>query len=708
MHGTLLDTLHQLRSFILLVLGFGFVIFVHELGHFLAAKAVGIKVTQFAIGFGPSIFSFRKGIGFRFGSTEEEYAKRLQAQTASDSSTQTAESHHPAAMSETEYRLNWFPLGGYVKMLGQEDMDPSAVSDDERAFNRKPIWARATVISAGVIMNLIFGVVFFIIAFMMGVGFNPSIVGDVQLDSPASKAYAQGHEGDPKYKGLKPGDKVLSINGEAVSDFADMRVNVALANNPITAVVQRDTPDGTGERLTYVMESQRDAQMQLYSLGISPVSDTLLNPKLDAEDLPAILRQAGVTKGMRVLAVDGQPVKIKDYPHFDSLVSARQGNPAQVTFGFDDPARKDEARQVTLCAEPDLLMQEITSATNNQSPIYMQHMIGFLPVMKVEEPMPQSAAMAAGFLEGDVIARVGAVQWPTISRFIDVVSASKGKKLDVQVLRGKELVTLTVTPGRDGRIGVRPGYALEINRVGDVLPGSPAATLQINPGTEVLSINGETVHNYGDMQRLLAAAVSAKLTAVSPSTQPAPSSVTIGYRLAVADQQPSTAAVTIPPEMVSELAQAQWRQPLPAFVFKTRLDEIKATSPLEAASIGIHKTGNFIVQTYLTVSALIRGRVPLNQMSGPVGIAHKGTQITNEGLSYLFWFLGLISANLAVINFLPIPVVDGGLMVMLIIEKIKGSPVSPKIQVAVTYAGLALILSLFLYITYHDVARLVG
>ena len=67
----------SISSVIALVLGFGFIIFVHELGHFLVAKWVGIKVTQFAIGFGPSIFAWRKGIGFRAGSTEPEFRRRL-------------------------------------------------------------------------------------------------------------------------------------------------------------------------------------------------------------------------------------------------------------------------------------------------------------------------------------------------------------------------------------------------------------------------------------------------------------------------------------------------------------------------------------------------------------------------------------------------------------------------------------------------------
>src|SRR5437879_652429 len=101
--------LAQLPSLILLVLGFGFVIFFHGLGHFLAAKWVGIKVEQCAVGFGQAMFSWRRGMGFTAGSSGKKYEELLAAKEAQ-------------GYGETEYRLNWIPLGGYVKMLGQDDL----------------------------------------------------------------------------------------------------------------------------------------------------------------------------------------------------------------------------------------------------------------------------------------------------------------------------------------------------------------------------------------------------------------------------------------------------------------------------------------------------------------------------------------------------------------------------------------------------------
>src|SRR5436189_3959743 len=103
----------SLSSLLLLIFGFGFVIFWHELGHFLAAKWVGIKVEQFAVGFGQAMFSWRHGMGFTAGSSAKKYEELLAAKQAE-------------FVGETEYRLNWIPLGGYVKMLGQDDLNPNA------------------------------------------------------------------------------------------------------------------------------------------------------------------------------------------------------------------------------------------------------------------------------------------------------------------------------------------------------------------------------------------------------------------------------------------------------------------------------------------------------------------------------------------------------------------------------------------------------
>jgi regulator of sigma E protease len=136
---------------------------------------------------------------------------------------------------------------------------------------------------------------------------------------------------------------------------------------------------------------------------------------------------------------------------------------------------------------------------------------------------------------------------------------------------------------------------------------------------------------------------------------------------------------------------------------------VREPNPFKAMMIGVRKTYYFIEQVYVMMQRMILTRtMGFEQVSGPVGIVKTGSEIAQQDQVKLLYFLALISANLAVINFLPLPIVDGGLFVFLIIEKIKGSPIPLKIQVATQLIGLALIIGVFLYVTFNDITRLVG
>lgn len=148
---------------------FGLLTIFHELGHFVVAKLVGIRVEEFGIGFGPKLVSARRG--------------------------------------ETLYSLRLLPLGGFVKMTGEEN----PLTNDERAFPNKPVLSRFAVIAAGPFMNFILAVLLFgMIFFLVGVPERTPLIGGVLPDSPAHEA------------GLKPGDRILSIEGEAVRTWEEM------------------------------------------------------------------------------------------------------------------------------------------------------------------------------------------------------------------------------------------------------------------------------------------------------------------------------------------------------------------------------------------------------------------------------------------------------------------------------------------------------
>jgi len=153
---------------------FGLMIFMHELGHFAVAKFFGIRVREFALGFGPSL------LGFDWG--------------------------------ETRYSLRAIPLGGYVRMAG---MDPGD-TDDPDGFNNKPIYARALTIFAGPFMNFLLACLLFSTLFYaQGVPVDEPVLGEVMVD-------CEGHTCPAVTAGLQPGDRVLTINGEPVNSWTDI------------------------------------------------------------------------------------------------------------------------------------------------------------------------------------------------------------------------------------------------------------------------------------------------------------------------------------------------------------------------------------------------------------------------------------------------------------------------------------------------------
>lgn len=150
------------------VIIFGIVIFIHELGHFLSAKACGVRVNEFALGMGPKIVSFGKG--------------------------------------ETKYSLRLLPIGGYVQMEGED-----SESEDERAFSKKAVWKRIIIVSAGAIMNLLLG--FLVVCLTISV-FTSRI---------SSTTVAEFNENaSTQNTGLQVGDKIVKINGRKINIDRDI------------------------------------------------------------------------------------------------------------------------------------------------------------------------------------------------------------------------------------------------------------------------------------------------------------------------------------------------------------------------------------------------------------------------------------------------------------------------------------------------------
>lgn len=209
---------------------FGLLVFVHELGHFLTAKWAGIRVEEFGLGFPPNIVSFRKRNqgGWEviwFGRSNDEDVNSKQ-NPFSGTSGGASSLNSRAGAYHTLYSLNLLPIGGFVRMPGENGdvLDEDGRYDPE-SFSAKPAGKRMIVLVAGVVMNILLAMILFTIAYGQGEPTLPAVIGEVLPNSPAAQA------------GLRSGDTIVAVNGQSVKEFDDMRGAVskgiaqATANN---------------------------------------------------------------------------------------------------------------------------------------------------------------------------------------------------------------------------------------------------------------------------------------------------------------------------------------------------------------------------------------------------------------------------------------------------------------------------------------------
>jgi regulator of sigma E protease len=674
----------QVFSILLLVFGFGFVIFWHELGHFLAAKWVGIKVEQFAVGFGQAILSWRKGMGVTVGSSGKKYDELLRARAAD-------------GIGETEYRLNWIPLGGYVKMLGQDDLHPNAQQEDPRAYNKKSIGARMLVVSAGVIMNIILAAFGFMVLFLIGFSAPPAVVGSVAPSSPAAKAVRPAADGKLEHAPIQVGDRILYFDDKYQHDFTKITLNVALVEEgvPVPMLVRR--VDGREEHLSVVPERVGNDGHGFLMLGVGQPFELR---GLDQRTYDVLRADAGpdelvpqntfdLKPGDTVTAVNGVPVvaggKDDEYWKLDRALQASGGKPIDITV--TDAA--GEARAVSV--RPVFTDPFGANPLNILGMVPRPELYSIRPDSSVKgQVKPGDVVVALSFPNGDAVAH------PTIEQFIEAVNKAgqSGQTLDLTVERQGQEVTLedlsptTELPGGRRGFGIIPRYTgAGTPVVADVIDDTPTAAAGIPAGARITAVGGQPVESWGDVRGRLAEATPGEPVKITVATE---SGGSRDYEL------------TLKEDKIREVAGMRYTH---ALLLHDRQEPRQTDNPLVAAGWGVTETRDFVLQFYLTLKRMVQGSVSYKNMMGPVGIFDAGRKFAYKGTDWLIWFLAMISANLAVVNFLPIPIVDGGLFAFLIIEKIQGRPLSAKTQSIAQVVGLAVILSVFLLVTYQDIAR---
>src|SRR5512137_938211 len=253
----------------------GALIFFHELGHFLVAKRAKVGVLKFSLGFGPKIVGVKRG--------------------------------------ETEYLLSALPLGGYVKMIGEDPGDESPeAADPARSFSKKSVGTRSLIILAGPLANLILPVLIFWGIFMfVGQSYFLPVAGSPEKDSPAAAV------------GMTAGDRIQAIDGKAIERWDEIETALrASGGRPLALTLLRDgrTSDVRVEPRTEKTRDIFGQEIEVWDLGLRPLVSARIGQVLPGQ----VAQQAGIRGGDRVVAVEGTPVG-----EWDRLAKIIHGSPGK-------------------------------------------------------------------------------------------------------------------------------------------------------------------------------------------------------------------------------------------------------------------------------------------------------------------------------------------------------------------------------------------
>lgn len=679
------------------LIGLGMVIFVHELGHFVVAKLCGVKCEKFYLGFDIAGWKLLK---FRWG--------------------------------ETEYGIGAFPLGGYVKMLGQEDnparlreeierakaqqaaqsptaadkdaagtsqpaSDPAKPADtpaedaidlaeaeqalyNPRSYLAQSVPERMAIISAGVIMNVVFAVITGAIAYGIGVRQIECAVGSVFPGEAAWKA------------GLQPGDRVVEIAGKHVERFDDLRRAVSLGDidNGVPMVVKRP---GVEEpiALTLIPDRKRLAP----TIGIGNDCTTTLQDKPPTRPGSVASRaKPGFRDGDRVLRLDDTPVE--RYDQILAYLDRHADKPVKVTVERKTPGPAEQA-------------------TMELAPVPMRTLGLVMAMGPITAVQNDSPAMAAGILENDRIVAVDDQAPGDPATLPDRLKAKTEVTLTI-VREGrtdKLRLPMKLRPSRFRQAPVYPGNAVSIpelgiayqirNQVERVEPNGPASKAGIVAGDVVQSAS----LILPSKKTLVEQGLLSEDDDYDPKGKPLPldekkSNWPYFAFFVLQRTLPGTEVkldlgnsrtVTLQPTDAND-----WFNPDRGLLFEPLSYLQKAESVSEALALGTQETWNSLTTVYRTLAKLLGQQVSATALGGPVEIIRQASYAASRGVSEFMLFLTLISANLALLNFLPIPVLDGGHMVFLAYEGITGRVPNERVHVGLMYLGLLLLLGLMIWV----------
>lgn len=536
-----------------MVILLGLLVFVHELGHFLAAKYYNVRVETFSLGFGPKILQYISG--------------------------------------GTNYCISAIPLGGYVKMFGDEPGKDIPQDLKEQSYLHKPVGQRIVIVLAGPLMNLFFaGVLFCIIAQIGDKALSPQ-VGEIAANS---EAYSSG---------FRPYDEIVQINGQAVKTWNDVQNTIEnSANQELVFKILRQ-----GETTNLAVTPPSKSNDNIFSTADRIGKIKGLNSNLH---LPVVgvtyegpIYKAGLRSGDQILEIDGEKVEwFKDIQ--PTILENLFSGPGQVDLKIK---RFENFRDSKSGKE---LMVTLSSQNFKKQDLGI-----FVPQTVIAEVQKESPAAKAGLMKKDKIISINGHPIVSFNDIVKNVSAyeTNGSPLQIEVQRQDQKQVFAITPNMN-------------------------------------TLEGQ----YGEKENRYTIGVVPTLFAM-PKT----------------------------------------------FLWKS-------SSIKETFQRAFQQTWRWSKITLLSFVRIFQNRVSSKNISGILSIGQLAQQSWSIGLNAFLKMMAIISINLFILNLLPIPILDGGHLVLFSLEAIKGAPVSlKKIEIA-QQVGFLIILFLMAFALFNDVSRIFG
>ena len=430
-----MSVLHNAWAFVLLL---SILVFVHELGHFLVARACGVRVLKFSIGFGNPI---------GFGRWRLRWHR-----------------------SGTEFVIAWFPLGGFVKMLGEnpdEIDDPDVVAHPGESLPEKKTWQKLAIVFAGPVANLILPVLVFVATLAVGMPQPVAVVGRVEPGSPAAAV------------GLRPGDRITAIAGEPVTWWSDLESEVrARAGQTMTIAYEREGVRQTAS-VAVARRMVSDEFGKPVEVGWAGLEHYRPAAMLGVASSESPAHAAGLRSGDMVESVNG--TAIESWDEFDAAYTAvLPGGTVELALkrsapGVLPPGAGDPPTEVP-----------VVRRTVSVPALGSVEALGVLPAtVLVSTVTPGSAAEQGGLVAGDLSVSVDGAPVGSFGSFAEIVRTSGGRPLALTFARDGVIHSASIAPRLeefDSGLGVKePRYLVGITAEVASLPGAIEIDRESNP-----------------------------------------------------------------------------------------------------------------------------------------------------------------------------------------------------------------------------------